>query len=106
MLYLSSPGYPVLKSSVCPSTWILLQALTAHCLNSALSQLQSIRSMAMTNCLYLLIYAQQPPPGRVDSMGLLESFLPVIHPSPCQPHFPCIAILFELIGMYKAALSL
>ena len=91
---------------MCPSIWVLLQALTAHCLNSALSQLQSIRSMAMTNCLYLLIYAQQPPPGKVDFMGLLDPFLPVALPSPCQPHPPCVAILIELNGMYRATISL
>lgn len=44
---------------------ILLQALTEHCLTSALSQLQSVRAMAMTNCLFLLKYAQEPPTGKV-----------------------------------------
>lgn len=42
-----------------------VQALTEHCLNSALSQLQSVRAMAMTNCLFLLKYSQQPPAGKV-----------------------------------------
>ena len=45
----------------------LLQALTEHCLSSALSQLQSVRTMAITNCLYLLKYAQEPPHGKVGS---------------------------------------
>ena len=45
----------------------LLQALTEHCLSSALSQLQSVRTMAITNCLYLLKYAQEPPHGKVCS---------------------------------------
>ena len=45
----------------------LLQALTEHCLSSALSQLQSVRTMAITNCLYLLKYTQEPPHGKVCS---------------------------------------
>ena len=43
----------------------MLQALSEHCLNSALSQLQSVRTMAMTNCLFLLKYSQEPPAGKV-----------------------------------------
>ena len=43
----------------------MLQALTEHCLNSALSQLQSVRTIAMTNCLFLLKYSQEPPAGKV-----------------------------------------
>lgn len=45
----------------------MLQALTEHCLNSALSQLQSVRTMAMTNCLFLLKYSQEPPAGKVQA---------------------------------------
>ena len=46
----------------------LLQALTEHCLSSALSQLQSVRTMAITNCLYLLKYAREPPHGKVCNL--------------------------------------
>ena len=44
-----------------------MQALTEHCLSSALSQLQSVRTMAMTNCLFLLKYSQKPPAGKVST---------------------------------------
>lgn len=51
----------------------MLQALTEHCLNSALSQLQSVRTMAMTNCLFLLKYSQEPPAGKVLTAALSHS---------------------------------
>ena len=65
---LSQPYKGVFSLNLAPTLSELLQALMEHCLSSSLSQLQSVRAMAMTNCLYLLKYAQEPPHGKVCSL--------------------------------------